>query len=98
MNSKLINFGQLKTWWAARLIDLDRQINLLSNVMNATEYLSEEIKEEARKAITNKIEERNRIKSIQRRSSDNDTIEIIQRDMKKKALRDIDKWENGNAD
>lgn len=94
MNFKQISFAELKTNWARRLIDLDRQITLLSNVLNMGEYLSDELKEEAEVSMSNKIDERNLIKSLQRRTSGNDTIEIIQRQMKAKALRDIDKWEN----
>ena len=93
VNTKTISFGQWKTWVASRLIDLDRRIHILKE---AKDYV--ENKEELWKTLVSLCSQKLWIESIVRRASSNDTVDIIARDMKKKALMDIDKWENGNAD
>lgn len=92
---KQISFGQWKTWVASRIIDLDRGIYILRQ---AQHFATDELKKEAERAAFSKHAEKMFLESIVRRATGNDTIDIIARDMKKKALRDIDKWENGNAD
>lgn len=95
MNGKTISFGQWKTWVASRIIDLDRGIHILKQ---AAHFGTDELKREARHAAFSKHAEKMALESYLRRATGNDTVDIIARDMKKKALRDIDKWENGNAD
>ena len=93
VNTKTISFGQWKTWVASRLIDLDRRIHILKE---AKDYV--ENKEELWKTLVSLCSQKLFLESVVRRANSNDTVDIIARDMKKKALMDIDKWENGNAD
>lgn len=95
MQNKTISFGEWKTWVASRLIDLDRGIHILKE---SKDFVKDDMKEELWRALVSKASQKLFLESLQRRVSNNDTIDIINRQMKAKALADIDKWENGNAD
>ncbi len=95
LKEKKLTFQQWKVWLVTKQIDLQRQILVLEEYRDTLD-LKESIA--IRAAIRGKRRMLNFFESLQRRVSSNDTIEVIQRDMKAKALRDIDKWENGNAD
>jgi hypothetical protein len=90
INKKLISFGEWKTQIAARIIDLGRRIHILRQ---AGHFANEELKTEARRAAFKKHAEKMWLESILRRASENDTVDIIARDMKRKALRDIRRFE-----
>lgn len=95
MNAKTISFGELKTKWASRLIDIDRRIHILRETKG---FIADDMKEDYYKVIASLADAKLWIESIRRRAGENDTIDIINKQMKAKALRDIDKWENGNGD
>lgn len=79
MNSKLISFGQWKTWAASRTIDLDRRIHILKE---AKDYV--EKREELWKTLVSLCSQKLWIESIVRRASSNDTVDIIQKDLQKR--------------
>lgn len=91
---KQISFGQWKTWRASRQIDLERMADSLISKCTGPEKQDIDI---LIKTVET-LKELKLIKSLGMRLSDNDTIDIINKQMKAKALRDIDKWENGNGD
>lgn len=90
MNKKVVNeqwsFGKWQTWCASRIIDLQRGIHILTE---ALEFIDKDLRGEALEARMNKIAQLRLIESLQRRTGGNDTIDIINRQMKAKALKDI---------
>lgn len=97
MNKKIIedkkfDFGQWKTWVASRLIDLDRGIHILKE---SKDFVKDDLKEDLWKSLVSKCSQKLLLESLIRRTSDNDTLEVIQREMKRKAERDIKRlWDN----
>lgn len=93
INKKVLSyprtFAEWKTWRAMREIDLQRI---------ADELLPQVIGPEKQNVdllikVVETLKELRFIKSLKRRVSENDTLEIIQRQMKAKALRDIKRFE-----
>ena len=85
MNSKQISFGQWKTWRASRQIDLERMADNLISKCTGPE--KQDIDTLIKTVET--LKELKLIKSLGMRLSENDTIDIINRQMKAKALKDI---------
>lgn len=86
MNVKTISFGELQTKWASRIIDIDRRIHILRETKS---FVSEDMKRDYYKVIASLADAKLWIESIRRRAGENDTIDIINKQMKAKALRDI---------
>jgi len=89
VNSKLVSvgdFGKWKTWAASRIIDIDRRIHILRETKS---FVSEDMKRDYYKVIASLADAKLWIESIRRRAGENDTIDIINRQMKAKALKDI---------
>lgn len=85
INKKSISFEQWKTWRASREIDLSRIADDL--VSKCTGPEKQDI--DTLIKVVETLKELKLIKSLGRRISDNDTIDIINRQMKVKALKDI---------
>lgn len=82
---KQISFGQWKTWIASRQIDLERMADSL--IAKCTGPEKQDI-DTLIKAVET-LKELKLIKSLGMRVSENDTIDIINKQMKDKALKDI---------
>lgn len=80
------DFGKWKTWAESRIIDIDRRIHLLRETKN---FVKDDMKRDYYKVIASLADAKLWIESIRRRAGENDTIDIINKQMKAKALRDI---------
>jgi len=97
LKEKKLTFGQWKTITASRIIDLQRAIGIMfetkdiSTVQSRIKYMNK---------ISGKLKTLTLLDSLLRRVSDNDTLEVIQRQMKAKALKFIkdEGLDHGNGD
>lgn len=82
MNNKTISFGQWKTWRASRQIDLERMADSLISKCTGPEKqdIDTLIK------VVETLKELKLIKSLGMRLSENDTIDIINKQIKKPGL------------
>jgi len=83
VNAKTISFGELQTKWASRLIDIDRRIHILRETKN---FVKDDMKRDYYKVIASLADAKLWIESIRRRAGENDTIDIINKQIKKPGL------------
>ncbi len=82
MNCKQISFGQWKTWRASRQIDLERMADSL--IAKCTGPEKQDI--DTLIKVVETLKELKLIKSLGMRLSENDTIDIINKQIKKPGL------------